>query len=88
MTFPANEAAEVTAVKAAPANVRDFEDFLREAGKFSQKDAKLIASKGFNALLIHREGGDAALALDALKGAMNQLGKLLPHVDGRNQEAR
>jgi HK97 family phage prohead protease len=84
VTFPANEEAEVTAVKSAPDNIRDFEDFLREAGKYSQKDAKLIASKGFNALLIHREGGDAALALDALKGAMNQLGKLLPHVDGRN----
>lgn len=78
VTFPANEAATISAVKSAPDTVRDFEDFLRDAGKYSQQDAKLIASKGFNALLKHREGGDAALAQLALEGAMNQLRKLLP----------
>lgn len=82
VTFPANEAANVTAVKSAPDTVRDFEDFLREVGKYSQNDAKLIASKGFNALLKHREGGDAALAQHALEGAMNQLRKLLPDAAG------
>ncbi|MEY9375970.1 HK97 family phage prohead protease [Rhizobium leguminosarum] len=82
VTFPANEAATISAVKSAPGNVRDFEDFLREAGKYSQQDAKLIASKGFNALLKHREGGDAALAQHALEGAMNQLRKLLPNAAG------
>lgn len=79
VTFPANEDSTVLGVKSAPDNIRDFENFLREAGKYSQQDAKLIASKGFNALQIHREGGDAALALDALKSAMNQLRKSLPH---------
>ncbi|NEJ15503.1 HK97 family phage prohead protease [Rhizobium leguminosarum] len=82
VTFPANEAATISAVKSAPDTVRDFEDFLREAGKYSQQDAKLIASKGFNALLKHREGGDAALAQHALEGAMNQLRKLLPNAAG------
>lgn len=75
VTFPANESATISAVKSAPGTVRDFEDFLREAGKYSQQDAKLIASKGFNALLKHREGGDAALAQLALEGALNQLRK-------------
>jgi HK97 family phage prohead protease len=79
VTFPANEAATAFAVKSAPATVRDFEDFLREAGKYSQSEAKLIASKGFNALQAHREGGDAALAQLALEGAVNQLRKLLPN---------
>ncbi|MBZ9975488.1 HK97 family phage prohead protease [Mesorhizobium sp. BR-1-1-10] len=79
VTFPANEAATISAVKSAPDTIRDFEDFLREAGKYSQQEAKLIASKGFNALQAHREGGDAALALLALKGAQDQLRKFLPH---------
>jgi HK97 family phage prohead protease len=82
VTFPANEAATISAVKSAPDTIRDFEDFLRDAGKYSQQDAKLIASKGFNALLKHREGGDAALAQHALEGAMNQLRKLLPNAAG------
>ncbi|MBB4345146.1 HK97 family phage prohead protease [Rhizobium leguminosarum] len=82
VTFPANEAATISTVKSAPGTVRDFEYFLREAGNYSQQDAKLIASKGFNALLKHREGGDAALAQHALEGAMNQLRKLLPNAAG------
>lgn len=79
VTFPANEAATVSAVKSAPDTIRDFENFLREAGKYSQTEAKLIASKGFNALQAHREGGDAALALLALKGVQDQLRKSLPN---------
>lgn len=81
VTFPANEAATVSAVKAAPASVRDFEKFLRDGG-YSQKEAKLIAAKGYNALEIHREGGDAALAEAALKGALDQLRKLTTHATG------
>lgn len=77
VTFPANEAATISAVKSAPDTIRDFEIFLREAGKYSQQEAKLIASKGFNALQAHREGGDAALALMALNGAQDQLRKFL-----------
>ncbi len=79
VTFPANEAATISAVKTAPGTIRDFEDFLREAGKYSQSEAKLIASKGFSALQAHREGGDAALAQLALKGALDQLRKFLPN---------
>lgn len=79
VTFPANEAATVTGVKNAPANVREFEKFLREAG-YSQQEAKIIVAKGYNALETHREGGDPALALDALQGALDQLRKSLPNV--------
>lgn len=82
VTFPANEAATISGVKqlaSAPETIREFENFLRDVGKYSTEDAKLIASKGFNALQVHREGGEAALALLALKGAQDQLRKLLPN---------
>lgn len=81
VTFPANEAATVSAVKSAPGTVRDFEKFLREGG-YSQQEAKLIASKGFNALTLYREGGDAALAKSALQGALEQLRKFTTHATG------
>ncbi len=52
VTFPANELANVTKVKQGevrghvPQTVREFEQFLREAG-YSRKVAKAISSKGF-----------------------------------------
>lgn len=75
VTFPANDRANVTGVKSAPDTIREFEEFLREAGKYSREEAKLIASKGFRAIEIHREGGDEALALDALTSAVEKLRK-------------
>lgn len=74
VTFPANEAATVSAVKSAPGSIREFEKFLRDGG-YSQEDAKLIASKGYRAYEAHREGGDPALAMDALQSALDQLRK-------------
>ncbi len=47
VTFPANTAATVTQTRSQPDNIRDFEKFLREVGKYSQSQAKIIASKGF-----------------------------------------
>jgi HK97 family phage prohead protease len=48
VTFPANTEAGVTHVKGeAPATVREFEHFLRDAG-FSRKQAKFIAVHGFD----------------------------------------
>jgi HK97 family phage prohead protease len=88
VTFPANESATISAVKSAPATAREFENFLREVGKYSQQDAKLIVSKGFNALEDYREGGDAALALKALQGVQDQLRKLLPHGCEGNHQTR
>jgi uncharacterized protein len=51
VTFPANGLARVSAVKAADRvkTIRDFEDFLRDAGGFSHAAAKAIASHGFKA---------------------------------------
>lgn len=79
VTFPANEKAKITNVKAAPDNERDFEEFLREAG-YSRDAAKIIVARGFKALSGQREAGaeglspEQAAALSALfKGFSNQL---------------
>lgn len=52
VTFPANSAARVDAVKfSGPAmSIREFEGFLRDAGHFSANQAKAIAARGFKAL--------------------------------------
>src|SRR5690606_865246 len=49
VTFPANGKARVESVKGAEdiKTIRDFEDFLRDAGGFSNAQAKAIASHGF-----------------------------------------
>ena len=46
VTFPANDQATITQSK----SVRDFENYLRDAG-YSRKDAVTIASHGFKAIL-------------------------------------
>jgi uncharacterized protein len=87
VTFPANAAANVEAVKSMPETVRQFEDFLRDAG-YSRNDAALIASKGFNALMTRREGGDLGLAVVTLEGVLTQLKKATSHVrHGENRQA-
>lgn len=61
VTFPANEKSLVDGIKSGhrPATIREFEDFLRDAGGFSHKAAKAIASGGFKAMTNPRdEGGD------------------------------
>ena len=55
VTFPANNLATITGVKSAPDNEREFENFLREVGKFSQQAAKIITAKGFKALSGQRD---------------------------------
>lgn len=51
VTFPANGLARVKDVKSAAEiiTIREFEDFLRDAGGFSHAQAKAIASRGFKA---------------------------------------
>jgi uncharacterized protein len=51
VTFPANDKARVGAVKSADGikTIRDFEDFLRDVGGYSNAAAKAIASQGFKA---------------------------------------
>jgi HK97 family phage prohead protease len=59
VTFPANDKARVGAVKAAPSTIREFEDFLRDAGGFSVSQAKRIAASGFKAVDATRDAGDS-----------------------------
>ena len=68
VTFPANNRATVTDVKSIDAikTIRDFEKYLRDVG-FSQKQAKLYASKGFvPAEDVQRDAGLTEIA-DILK---------------------
>lgn len=52
VTFGMNELARIDSVKAAAqiTTIREFEDFLRDAGGYSSAKAKLLASGGFKAL--------------------------------------
>lgn len=85
VTFPANEAANVETVKKTPASIREFEEFLRDAG-YGQSDAKIIAAHGYKGLEAHREGGDLKAVLVGLEGLAQRIKKALP--DGGNPEAQ
>lgn len=79
VTFPANDAANTVGVKTAGdiETVRDFEEFLREAG-YSRGQAKAIAARGFKAKGDPREAAPgsedepreaaARLLLEGLRG--------------------
>ena len=79
VTFPANEAAQIEAVKSFFAsglpNVREFEDFLREAG-FSKSHATAIATHGLGRLLREAEGQGKG-EIDA-KSILDELSKSRP----------
>lgn len=64
VTFPANGAARVAAVKSASGvrTIREFEDFLRDAG-FSNAQAKAIASRGFKSDPRDEDDADVAALL-------------------------
>lgn len=71
VTFPSNQDAQVTAVRAAGAleDIREFEQFLRDAG-LSRTQAKALLSGGFNALNQKRdveELGDVAFIQDIIQ---------------------
>lgn len=88
VTFPANEAATISGVKAeAPDTIRGFEGILREAG-YSSEDAKYIAVNGFKAFEARREGGDYSALMDSLERLNQQLRKSLPHASGGYSGAR
>lgn len=58
VTFPMNEAAQLTAIKAQDIKTeREFERFLRDAG-FSRDDAKTIVADGYKGLMKRRDAGD------------------------------
>lgn len=73
---PMNGLARFTAVKSADEikTIRDFEDFLRDAGGFSNARAKAIASHGFKSFDAGRDDGEGAKAIaDALRRNANLL---------------
>ena len=75
VSVPANNQADITRVKSASAMTeREFEQVLREAG-CSRKDAQIIISKGFKALLRDAEPAPADPGSNAadLSAAVNQL---------------
>ena len=57
VTMPANPKSRVTNVKSFP-SIREFEDFLRDAGGFSLAQAKQIATSGFKSIDAARDAGD------------------------------
>lgn len=61
VTFGMNPLARIESVKAAQqiTTIREFEDFLRDAGGFSKAQAKQLASGGFKSLQGLRDAGDA-----------------------------
>jgi len=63
VTFPANPKARLTGIKSgADMTIREFEDFLRDAGGFSHAAAKAIAARGYKAAQPRDEGAAAELA--------------------------
>lgn len=64
VTFPANGKARVEAVKSADdiKTIREFEDFLRDVGGFSNAAAKAIAAGGFKAAEPRDEDDASAIA--------------------------
>lgn len=78
VTFPANEAAQIESVKSAFGarlpSVREFEDFLREAG-FSKSHAAAIATYGLGRLRREAEGSDPKANQDG--GLVERLASLI-----------
>jgi len=75
VTFGMNPAAGVDGVKAAQiVTVRDFEEFLRDAG-FSKARATQIASSGFKSLQARRESGDAGEVVQEMIDFLSQFPK-------------
>jgi len=74
VTFPMNEQASVTAVKAADnvKTIREFEDFLRDVGGFSHAKAKAIAASGFKGHSEPRDEDGGELA-DLIRRNINSM---------------
>lgn len=77
VTFPANDPARVTGVKASDMTERQFEEFLRDAG-FPIAAAKTIVAKGYRALrdAAGGNGNPEPAATAELIAAIRQYGSL------------
>ncbi len=70
LPFGMNDQARIDLVKTAGqiATIREFEDFLREAGGFSIRQARAIAEGGYKALQSARDEPDPAAEIATLFG--------------------
>jgi HK97 family phage prohead protease len=76
VSFPMNEMARITAVKAAQriGTIREFEDFLRDEGGFSHAAAKAISAGGFKAMDPRDEARpDTDPAIEAIRARFRAL---------------
>lgn len=68
VTFPSNTKAIITGVKSELNTIREFENFLRDAGGFSISQAKAIAANGYKAIATLRdEDGESDLSAQLKK---------------------
>jgi HK97 family phage prohead protease len=76
VTFPMNGLAGITSVKSGSIKtVREFEDFLRDVGKFSHYAAKAIAARGFKSSEPRDEDGafnDLLATLKSVRAGLPQ----------------
>jgi len=85
LAFPMNPLARITRVKSSAietiASIRDLEECLRDAG-FSRREAKAIASHGFDGL--NRDDSDAEqqAAIDRLVASARSAGGILSDLSG------
>jgi uncharacterized protein len=76
VTFPANEAARITAVKSDYPSVREFEQIMQDAG-LSRSDARMVLNKGYKALLETKQDAGEADSIEGLKALIENNTKLL-----------
>jgi HK97 family phage prohead protease len=76
VTFPANGKARVTSVKSLADNERDIEAWLQRDAGLSRKEAQLVITRGFKALLDQRDavGGELGELAAALRRSVTALG--------------
>lgn len=73
VTFPANDQATISGIKGElPKTIREFEDFLRDAG-YSREQSKAIASAGFKGMDSERDAGVDAEVIKQLENFTNTL---------------
>lgn len=75
VTFGMNPKAGVEAIKSAEtiSTIREFEDFLRDVGKFSASQAKALASGGWGTLKKSRDGEDVVIDAKTLQADLGNI---------------
>jgi HK97 family phage prohead protease len=73
VTFGMNPLAGITGVKGQITTIREFEDFLRDVGGFSQSAAKALATDGFKAM---QQARDVTGVVDEAKELADLIGTI------------